>query len=172
MLFLAEFSVLNPSYGLFIWTTLIFILVWVFLSRFFKNIAQALEDRENFIDGSISKAKEAESALAGIESQKDLKIKEAEKKSLEILREAEAIKKKKIAEGEAQGKTREENILKAAEQEKENRLKEMEVNIQNSIGQTSIEIAKGILDGELKGNHEAYIRSQIEKMNKGELIAG
>ena len=69
MILLAGFPVLNPSVGLFFWTTLIFVLVWLFLSRFFKNIAQALEDRENFIDGSLSKAKQAEASLASIEDE-------------------------------------------------------------------------------------------------------
>mgnify|MGYP000397999422 CR=1 FL=1 len=97
MIFLSGFPVLNPSVGLLFWTLLIFILVWVFLSRFFKNIVQALEDRENFIDGSLNKAKEADAALEGMEAKKTALIKEAEQKGLEILREAEAIKKKKIA---------------------------------------------------------------------------
>lgn len=165
MIFLASgFPVLNPSFGLIFWTTLIFILVWLFLSKFFKNIAQALEDRENFIDGSLAKAKEADAALADMASKKDTMIKEAEQKGLEILREAEAIKKNKIAEGEARGKEREKNILEAAELDKQNRMKELEVNIQNQIGQSSIEIAKKLLGRELEGNHEAFVQAQINAM--------
>lgn len=171
MLFLADFSVLNPSFGLFFWTTLIFVLVWLFLSRFFKTIAQALEDRENFIDGSLSKAKDAEAALEGIEAKRATIIKEAEQKGLEIIREAEAIKKNKIAEGEARGKEREKNILEAAEQDKTNRLKEMETNIQNQIGQSALEIAKKLLGRELEGNHEAFVKSQIADLKEQELVA-
>lgn len=164
MLFLSGFPVLNPSVGLIFWTTLIFILVWLFLSRFFKNIAQALEDRENFIDGSLSKAKDADAALKGMEAQRNAMLKEAEQKSLEILREAEHIKKMRIAEGEARGKEREKNILEAAEQDKINRLKELEINIQNQIGQSSLEIAKKLLARELEGNHEAFVRAQIAEI--------
>lgn len=164
MILLAGFPVLNPSVGLFFWTTLIFVLVWLFLSRFFKNIAQALEDRENFIDGSLTKAKQAEASLASIEEEKAKMIKEAEQRSLEILRDAESVKKTKIQEGEQRGKEREQNILTAAEQDKANRLKELEVNIQNQIGQTSIEIAKQILGRELEGNHEAFVKTQIEAL--------
>ncbi|MGH1335068.1 MAG: F0F1 ATP synthase subunit B [Aureispira sp.] len=165
MIFLASgFPVLNPSFGLIFWTTLIFILVWLFLSKFFKNIAQALEDRENFIDGSLTKAKEADAALAGMASKKDAMVKEAEQKGLEILREAEAIKKNKIAEGEARGKEREKNILEAAELDKQNRMKELETNIQNQIGQSSLEIARKLLGRELEGNHEAFVQAQINAM--------
>lgn len=165
MIFLSSgFPVLNPSVGLIFWTSLIFILVWLFLSKFFKNIAQALEDRENFIDGSLTKAKEADAALAGVAAKKDAMIKEAEQRGLEILREAEAIKKKKIAEGEARGKEREKNILEAAELDKKNRLKELEVNIQNHIGQSSIDIARKLLGRELEGNHEAFVQAQINAM--------
>lgn len=164
MLFLAEFSVLNPSFGLFFWTTLIFILVWLFLSKFFKNIAQALEDRENFIDGSLSKAKDVEKAMEGAAAKQAALIKEGEKKSQEIIREAEAIKKAKIIEAEGLAKEREQNILQAAELEKVNRLKELEVNIQNQIGQSSIDIAKKILARELEGKHEDYVKAQIAEL--------
>lgn len=171
MIFLAGFPVLNPSVGLIFWTSLIFILVWLFLSRFFKNIAQALENRENFIESSLNNAKEAEAALAGIKATKEAQIKEAEQKSLEILREAEAIKKNKIAEGEAVGKEHEKNILESAEKEKADRLKELEVNIQNQIGQSSIEIAKKLLGRELEGNHEAFVKAQIDALREKDLVA-
>ena len=171
MFFLVEFSVLNPSFGLIFWTSLIFILVWVFLSRFFKNIAEALENRENFIDGSLTKAKKAEAALAGLESEKEAMIKAAEQKGLEIIREAEAIKKTKIAQGEARGKEREKNILEAAELDKANRMKEMELNIQNQIGQSSLEIAKKLLQRELEGNHEDFVKAQIAELQDQELVA-
>ena len=87
----------------------------------------------------MSKAKEAEAALEGLENERSVMLKEAEQKGLEIIREAEAIKKTKIAQGEARGKEREKNILEAAEQDKANRMKEMEVNIENQIGQYLIE---------------------------------
>jgi F-type H+-transporting ATPase subunit b len=161
MLFLSGFSVLDPSFGLFFWTTLIFVLVWLFLSRFFKNIAQALENREGFIEGSLSKAKEAEAAIAGLEAKQASMVKEAEQKGLEIIREAEAIKKSKIAEAEEIAKEREQNILKSAETEKANRLKELEVNIQNHIGQSSVDIAKKLLARELEGKHEDFVKSQV-----------
>ncbi|CAA6828856.1 MAG: Unknown protein [uncultured Aureispira sp.] len=167
MIFLSSgFPVLNPSVGLLFWTLLIFILVWLFLSKFFKNIVQALEDRENFIDGSLTKAKEADAALEGMEAKKVALIKEAEQKGLEILREAEAIKKTKIAEGETRGKEREKNILEAAEQDKKNRMRELETNIQNQIGQSSLDIAKKLLKRELEGNHEAFVQSQITNLKK------
>lgn len=162
MIFLASsFPVLNPSIGLVFWTTVIFILAWLFLSRFFKNIAQALENRENFIDGSLSKAKEAEAALAGVASQQESIIREAEQRKLELISEGENIRKNKIAEGEARGKERERNILEAAEQDKQNRMKELETNIQNQIGQSALDIAKKLLARELDGKHEEFVQAQI-----------
>jgi len=172
MLFLVEFSVLDPSFGLFFWTTVIFILVWLFLSRFFKNIAQALEDRENFIDDSISKAKDAEKALANIESAKQAKIKEAEEKSRDIISEAESIRKSKIAEGEQKANVRRGEILEAAKEERENRKKEMETDIQNAIGLNAIEIATKVLRKELEGKHEDFVKAEIEKLKSNkELVA-
>ncbi len=96
-----------------------------------------------------------------MENQRASMLKDAEKKGLEIIREAEAIKKTKIIEGETRGKEREKNILEAAEIDKANRMKEMEVNIQNQIGQSSLEIAKKLLQRELEGNHEDFVKAQI-----------
>jgi F-type H+-transporting ATPase subunit b len=171
MIFLSSFSVLNPSMGLIFWTTIIFILVWLFLSKFFKNIAQALEDRENFIDGSLTKAKKVEAAMVNLDVEREAMLKDAEQQGLEIIREAEAIKKTKIAQGEARGKEREKNILEAAEQDKLNRMKEMEINIQNQIGQSSLEIAKKLLQRELEGNHEDFVKAQIAELQGQELVA-
>ena len=101
-----------------------------------------------------------------MEAKKLALIKEAEQKGLEILREAEAIKKTKIAEGETRGKEREKNILEAAELDKKNRMRELETNIQNQIGQSSLDIAKKLLKRELEGNHETFVQSQIANLKK------
>ena len=48
MLFLAEFTVIEPEIGLLFWTTIIFAAVWFFLGRgAFGPIAKALKERED-----------------------------------------------------------------------------------------------------------------------------
>jgi flagellar biosynthesis/type III secretory pathway protein FliH len=47
----------------------------------------------------------------------------------------------------------------------------MEINIQNQIGTSSIEIAKKLLQRELEGNHEAFVKAQIAEIQGQELVA-
>ena len=49
-------------------------------------------------------------------------------------------------------------------------MKEMEVNIQNQIGVTALEIAKKLLNRELEGNHEEFVKSQIAELKESEIL--
>jgi hypothetical protein len=73
MLYLAEFSVMNPSFGLLFWTAIIFMVVVFVLSRFFKTIKDALKAREHDIDSALQSAEQARIEMARLEeAQKNL----------------------------------------------------------------------------------------------------
>ncbi len=58
MIFLADFSVIKPDFGLIFWTTIIFGLFWLLIGKYaFKPIANALKVREDEIQGSLDEAK-------------------------------------------------------------------------------------------------------------------
>ena len=58
MVFLADFSVIKPDPGLILWTSVIFLLVWVILGRTaFRPIQTALKKRDQDIQNALDEAK-------------------------------------------------------------------------------------------------------------------
>jgi F-type H+-transporting ATPase subunit b len=169
MLFLADFSVMNPSFGLLFWTTIIFLGVLFVLSRFFKTIKNALNAREHDIDSALASAEQARKEMAQIQDvQKNLERQAAEDR-LKIIREAEAIRDNIIEEAKAKAEETSRQLLEAAKSEIENRRKEMEVNLLNEVGRLSVDIAQQILQSELQGKHEEFVAVKINELRKGNL---
>ena len=60
MIFLADFSVIKPDFGLLFWTTVIFALFWFIIGKYaFRPMATALKKRGQDIQDSLDEAKRA-----------------------------------------------------------------------------------------------------------------
>ena len=163
-LFLADFSVMDPSFGLLFWTTLVFILVWLFLGKFaFKPIAKALKAREESIEEALSEAKKAREEMAKLKSGHEALLKEAAEQRAQILKEAEAIKERKIEEGRVKGEELTARMIEEAKTEILNRQKEMEQNLFNELGKMSVTIAEQLMHEELKGKHEDFVLAKVQE---------
>ena len=54
MLFLADFSVIKPDFGLLFWTSIFFLLFWLLIGKFaFKPIAESLKKRTSDIQDAL-----------------------------------------------------------------------------------------------------------------------
>lgn len=169
MLYLADFSVMNPSFGLLFWTTIIFIGVFFVLSRFFKTIKNALNAREHDIDSALASADLARKEMAQIQDvQKNMERQAAEDR-LKIIREAEAIRDKILEEAKAKAEETTRQLLESAKFEIENRRKEMEINLLNEVGRLSVDIAEHILQTELQGKHDDFISRKLSEVKQSSL---
>jgi len=57
LIFLADFSVIKPDFGLLLWTTVFFLLFWFVIGKFaFRPIANALKKREDDIQNALAEA--------------------------------------------------------------------------------------------------------------------
>lgn len=169
MLYLTDFSVMNPSFGLLFWTTLIFILVWLVLGSFFKTIKNALKEREGDISTALNQAQLAREEMAQLKSQHEVLLKQAREERLQIIREAEAIRERIVEEAKAKAEETTRNMLEAAKQEIENRRKEMEVSLYNEVGKLSVNIAQQIMQRELEGKHEAFVAQKVDELKQANL---
>ena len=69
-MFLADFSVIKPDFGLFFWSCLIFVLFWTLIGRFaFRPIAEALKKREDDIQGALDEAVKTREEMAKMKAQ-------------------------------------------------------------------------------------------------------
>lgn len=169
MLYLADFSVMNPSFGLLFWTAIIFMGVVFVLSRFFKTIKDALKAREHDIDSALHSAEQARIEMARLEeAQKNLERQSSDDR-LKIIREAEAIRDKMLEEAKEKAEEITRQLLESAKQEIENRRKEMEVTLLNEIGRLSVDIAQQIIQTELQGKHEEFISRKINELKQSNL---
>jgi F-type H+-transporting ATPase subunit b len=172
MLFLADFSVMNPSFGLLFWTTIAFILVWLVLGKTaFKPIANALKEREQFIDDALHAADKAREEIKGIEKEQEKILEDARIKRNQIITEAQVIRDRIIEDAKVKADDNARKLLDAAKEENINRRSEMEVALYNEIGKLSLNIARQIIQAELKGNHDAFVSQKVEEFKKQRFAA-
>lgn len=171
MTFLADFSVMNPSFGLLFWTSIIFIFVWLFLGRYFGVIRDALKTREQSIDKALHEADLAREEMKNLKSKHEELEKQAREDRLRILKEAADIKEGILEKAKEEAGVRKREMIASAQEEIQNRRKEMEVDLYNEVGQISIKLASEVMKRELEGNHEVFIEKKLEEFKKEELTS-
>ncbi len=167
MLFLADFSVMNPSFGLLFWTTLVFILVWLVLGKYaFRPITNALKERETSIENALKAAEQARAEMKNLKSDHEKLLEEARRERIRIVNEAQALRDKIIDDAKAKAEDDARKITETAKEKAGDRLKEMEIALFNEIGKLSLVIAKQILQKELEGNHDTYVQQKVDEMRQ------
>ena len=144
-------SLVTPDIGLLFWMTLIFGIVFFVLAKFgFPMITGMVDERNQRIEDSIRKAKEAEEALEGLAASQQQMIDRAQQRQAEILREAEAMREQ-IVEG-ARNEARQESF-RILEQAREKIAAETEAAMREVKGQAallSVQMAEKILRDKLQ----------------------
>lgn len=111
-------ALLTPSFGLFFWALVIFLLLLFLLRKFaWKPILTALYNREESIAKALNEAKDARAATEALQKQ----MAEAEKSSrLErdaILKEANAAKERIVNEAKAEAHAQAEKLINDAREQ-------------------------------------------------------
>lgn len=161
---------LNPSYGLIVWTLIAFFAVLFLLKKFaWKPILKALEERENSIQEALDSAKKAREEMTALKSGHEKIIIEARIAHDNILKEAREIKDKIIADAKQQAMKEAERAITSARQNIHNEKMAAVTELKNQVAHLSIEIAEKILKQELseKDKQETLIRNLLDdvKMN-------
>lgn len=85
-------SILTPDVGLLFWMLAAFLIVFFLVAKFgFPVITKMVEDRKNYIDESLQKAREANERLASIQEESERILEEARSRQAEILSQAKAM---------------------------------------------------------------------------------
>ena len=113
-----------------------------------------VNERKEYIDGSLAKAEEANLRLANIQKQGEELLMEAREKQAQILREASETRDTIV--GQAQEKARDESarILSEAKAEIESQKQAAIRDIRSQVAELSVQIAEKILHKELSGSAE------------------
>jgi F-type H+-transporting ATPase subunit b len=170
MIFLADFSVIRPEPGLFVWTVIIFFIFWFLMAKFaFKPILASLKKRESDIQGSLDEAKKAREEVTKFQSEQERLIAQAREERTQILKEAKEAKEQILAEAKEKANAEYKRKLDSAVQDIENQKLAAMTDLKNQVGKLSLDIAGKIIQKELGTNadHVNYAQSLVDtiKMN-------
>lgn len=160
-------SLLTPDPGLLFWMLLAFVIVFIILTKFgFPVITKMVEDRKNYIDESLKKAREANEKLANIQSESELIMRQAREKQAEILKEAMATRDNIIKEARDKADIESKKIIESAKEqikvEKDLAIRD----IRSQIINLSTQVSEKVLRRELDDNNKqlSYIDSLLDEI--------
>ena len=156
------------SFGLFVWQSLIFIVLIFLLKKFaWKPILSSVEDREEGIRSALDEAKAAKEEMAQLKSANENLLKEARAEREAMLQEARDIKEKIVGEASAAAKEQAANITASAHASIAAEKEKAMVEIKNQVAELSIEVASLILKENLSSdaNQKALAEKYVKDLN-------
>ena len=151
MILLALNPLVSPDPGLFIWSTVAFLILFFLLSKFaWKPIVKALDERERSIEDALSKAEMAKVEMAKLISENEDLLKEARLERDSILKEAKEIKDQIINDAKDQAKIEGAKLIEKAKDEITNQKLAAMAEIKNQVSSLSLAIAEKVLRKQLE----------------------
>lgn len=150
------------SFGLFFWQAIILLILIALLVKFaWKPILNALEEREKGIENALASAEKAKEEMELLKSSNEQMFIEARQERDAMLKEAQVIKKKMIADAAEEAGKKAAEVMQKAQTSIEAERKAAVADIKALIAELSVEIAEKVIREELKDN-----KSQMALVNK------
>jgi F-type H+-transporting ATPase subunit b len=157
-------DLLTPGSGLIIWQTIIFVLLFIFLSKFaWKPILGSLKEREDSIQAALDTAEKARAEMAKLTSDNEKLLKEAREERDKMLKEAREVANRLKDEAQLDAKKAADKIITDARAainiEKEAALRD----VKTQVAMFSLDVAEKLMkknlasDKEQKNLVEGYI---------------
>lgn len=148
-------SLITPDFGLLVWMTLIFGIVFFVLAKWgFPMITGSVEKRAQRINDSIKEAKEAEERLRNLAEEQSRMIEEARQEQSRILKEAAASRDNIVEQAKVQAREEASRILDQARTqiaaEKESALRD----VRKEVALLSVSVAEKVLKKSLSDGAE------------------
>lgn len=156
-------SLLIPESGLFIWMLLAFGVVLFVLWKFgWPAFTKMLDERAQYIDDSIAKAKLANDELANIQAKTAAMLKEAQEQQSKILAEAVETRNQIVEKAKTEATQAGQKLLAEAKQQIEVEKEDAIRDIRRQVGLLSVEIAEKVLRQSLKTDKDQM--AMIDRM--------
>ena len=169
MVLLAEFNVIKPDFGLFFWTIIIFVSLWLFLGKKAINpIAKALKEREDSINDALAQADIAREEMNNLKSENEQLLVQAREERAALLRDAKDQASQIISEAKNKAKEETGRILANANLEIENQKKQAIAEVKNQAGLLAVQVAETVIKKQLS-NDPAQIELAQSLVNEMKL---
>ena len=142
---------INPSIGLIIWTTLVFVILLFVLAKFaFKPIVSALKDREKSINDALASADKAKEEMAQLATSNEQLLAKAKEERDTLIKEAQETAKQIVAESKSKAQEEGEAMILKAKNAIEGERKVAVEDMKAQAVSLSLEIAEKVLRRELE----------------------
>ncbi len=146
MTILALNPLVSPDPGLFIWSTVAFLLLFFLLSKFaWKPIVKALDERERSIEDALSKAEMAKEEMAKLTSENEQLLKQARIERDEILKQAKELKDQIVNDAKTSAQTEGAKMIEKARIEINNQKIAALAEVKDQVATLSLQIAEKVL---------------------------
>jgi F-type H+-transporting ATPase subunit b len=148
-------DLLTPSFGLIIWTLLVFAIVFYILKKFaWKPILTSLTEREKNISDAILSTQIVKKEMAALKNENEILLNKAREERSQMMREAKETRDKIITEAREQARL-EMNRIVAEAQGAINQQKMASItDLKNQVGNLVIEVSEKVLRRELNNKEE------------------
>lgn len=160
-------DLLNPNFGLIIWTLVAFFLVFFILGKFaWPAILKGLKQREQSIADSLATAERVKAEMQQLQNENEALLAKAREERAAMLKEARETKDKIINEAKEQAKTEASKIISEAQIAIEAQKMAALTDVKNQIGKMVIEVSEKVLRRELstQAAQEAHIMDMVEEV--------
>ena len=149
--------------SLIFWTTIIFILFFILLSKFaWKPILGAVKGREDSINKALASADAARLEMQSLNEENQRILQEARMERDAMLKEAREIKDKMIADSKLEAQVQGAKMIEQAKMAIENEKNSAMAEIKTQVSSLSLDIAEKLLKAELS-NKDSQTQL-VEKM--------
>lgn len=139
-------ELVTPEIGLVFWTTVSFLILLFLLGKFaWKPILGALNDRERFIEDSLSKAEAAKDEMARLTNENESLLKQARAERDHILSDARKVKEQMIADAKELAHKEGARMIELARVEINNQKSIAMADVKNQVATLSLQIAEKVL---------------------------
>jgi F-type H+-transporting ATPase subunit b len=155
-------DLITPDFDLLFWMTVVFLIVFFILWKWgFPVIVKMVNDRKEFIDESLRKAREANERLANIKTESESILQEAREKQALILKEASETRNAIVEKAKENARAEGARLLSEAKAEIESEKQNAIRDIRAQVAELSVQIAGKVLHKELQSD-----KKQMELIEK------
>jgi F-type H+-transporting ATPase subunit b len=160
-------ELLTPDLGLFVWTLLAFVIVFLILKKFaWRPILDMLSEREKGIAESIASAQKVKAEMAAMQADNEKTMALAREERTMMLKEAKELKDKIVSEAKDQAKNEASKIIADARVQIEHMKLAAMTDVKNEVASLALQVAEKVLRKNLSTDAEqsSYAKMLAEEV--------
>lgn len=161
-------DLLKPELGLFVWTLLAFLIVFMILKKYaWAPILKSLNEREKNIADSIASAERVKAEMATMQAENQKIMAEAREERTQMLKEAKDIKDKMVNDAKDQAKAEAAKIMADARTQIEHMKMAAMTEVKNEVANLALQVAEKVLRKNLSSDAEqsSYAKQLAEEVS-------